>query len=107
MSDRIDCFLRDQCPVADAGCVWCFARWLDVLPLLPGGVPRQSDLQQMVTGESDACVHRGSKRRCCDQLWICRKHSCDCTPTESESIHPQVLRCSACSDFQFAEVPTI
>lgn len=105
MTERIDCFLRDQCPVAKDGCIWCFARWLDVLPLLPGGVPPQSDLQTMVTGEpSDGCIHRGSKRRCCDQLWICRKHACDCTPAVGVEISPQVLRCWDCADFQTAEV---
>lgn len=106
MNKRIDCFLQDQCPVAKDGCVWCFARWLEVLPLLPEGVSSpDNDLTIVETGEpSGACIHRGSKRRCCDQLWICRKHSRDCTPAVSDEISPAVLRCSDCADFQTAEV---
>lgn len=100
MIDRIQCFLKDQCPVASAGCVFCFARWLEVLPLLSGGVPVAQQVPLMIDSDSlESCSHRGSKRRCCSALWICRKHSCDCTPTDREDIDAAVRRCSECTDF--------
>lgn len=104
MTERIECFLQDQCPVFEAGCVFCFARWLEVLPLLPGGVPMPGSQQIIVNGdEPDACFHRGSKRRCCQDLWICRKHTCECTPTERGDIDSAVRRCSECADYQKTE----
>lgn len=104
MDDRIECFLLDQCPVATDGCVLCFARWLEVLPLLPGGVLPQGSQQLIVSGDQpDACFYRGSKRRCCQDLWICRKHACECTPTARGDIDSVVRRCSECADFQKTE----
>jgi len=53
---------------------------------------------------AECCVHRGSQRRCCELLWICKKHARDCTPVEAE-ISVEVIRCSQCSDFETRPQP--
>jgi len=100
MTRPIKCFLQHECPVAEAGCVFCFARWLEVLPLLPGGVAVPQHLPVILHSETEnACCHLGSKRRCCEDLWICRMHRCDCTRSNREDIDAAVRRCSECTDF--------
>jgi len=45
------------------------------------------------------CEHLGSKRTCCDSLYLCRKHPGEsCCPT-SQYIPEGVLLCSTCADY--------
>lgn len=46
-----------------------------------------------------ACVHRGSKRRCCN-LWICRLHKVDCVPTVQLNQPVEVRSCADCEDME-------
>lgn len=104
MSNSPACFLTSQCPVFSAGCVFCFSRWLEILPLLRNETPVENTLDSVSPPEvSSACMHRGSKRRCCEALWICRKHSCDCTVKNLGDFHPDVRSCADCADFQIEE----
>jgi hypothetical protein len=46
------------------------------------------------------CDHRGSQRRCCADLWICRVTHASCNPAANPvgPVLPGVRRCRDCSD---------
>jgi len=45
------------------------------------------------------CQHLGSKRSCCDSLFLCRKHPGESCCLTSQQMPEGVLRCDSCADF--------
>ena len=81
--------------IPDGACLACPDIPADVVPAasrVVAEVPPISQERQAV------CVHRGSQRRCCNSLWICRKHRANCT--RGASHNDEVLSCASCDDWE-------
>jgi glycosyltransferase involved in cell wall biosynthesis len=107
MRNSIPCFLAAECPVAASfnGCLACLSVLHQVIPLIDksnsGEEPDIPSLQshiedlQPVQTSPRPCIHLGSKRRCCDNLFICRETP-DTNCVLSGCAPPAVRSCESC-----------
>lgn len=67
----------------DISCIWRGGGTCHNLACTYNGIPLSPALTECITcplrKTTEVCKYRGSRRRCCDQLHICRLLKIDCT----------------------------